>query len=116
MRKSNLTIHQLILLRQLYSSAHGLSAFTLFKKFRGSFSDYLKVMNQLESKEMIEKKEEYFFTITKLGFETVLFNKKLKEDKSWRAIPSEFLNSTPLKSDFYIPSVNLLDEKAFKNH
>ncbi|HCG6958887.1 hypothetical protein [Vibrio parahaemolyticus] len=103
-------------LKTLWKSSKGLDAFSFFRRLDLSFSDYSKTIRSLRDKSLIEEVTDDFFLITSEGIALLTYKSSLKKERPWRTVPDRFLSTKISTSDFYVPSLYLLDMKTFKIH
>ncbi|WP_210459131.1 hypothetical protein [Pantoea ananatis] len=108
--KNSLKINNLIL-RSLFSSSNGiLDSYSVFKKIRVSFPEFIKSTNTLEKHGYITL-DGILLTITIAGREHILKdnNASTLGVKNWRETPQSMLGHK-LDVDYkYVPSIRLLD-------
>jgi hypothetical protein len=99
----------------LLKSSKGLDAFTFFLRLDASFSDFSKFTRALCEKNLINEENDDFFVISQEGITQLTKKNAYKKTRPWREVPKKYLIPTTKVSDFYIPSLCLLDKKAFNN-
>ena len=100
----------------LLKSSKGLDAFSLFRRLEASFSDFSKTIRSLCEKKLIKEDMDDFFIITEEGIKKLTQNNISKKEKPWRNVPDKFLTKKTSTSEFYVPSIRLLDKKTFNKH
>jgi len=102
-------------LRILYKSSGSLDSFSLFRKLMLPVSGYSAVVEGLARQSYIVVEEDRIRTLPKGTnyVETSVFDEATKF-KSWREIPAKLLGRRIDLTDFYIPSLKILDEKTFR--
>ncbi|HAS6239685.1 TPA: hypothetical protein I7181_19750 [Vibrio vulnificus] len=103
-------------LNALWKSAKGLDAFSFFLRLDISFKDYSKTVRSLCDKALIKEAADDFFLITPDGIACLTQKSLQQKERPWRTVPDRFLSKKISTSDFYVPSLCLLDEKTFKTH
>ncbi|MDD1794337.1 hypothetical protein LRP50_14455 [Enterovibrio sp. ZSDZ42] len=99
----------------LLKSSKGLDAFSYFRRLDASFPDFSKTLRTLCKLGLINEGKEDFFEITSEGTALVMQKELQQRKRPWRDVPKEFLGTKMSTSDFYVPSVSLLDKKSFKS-
>ncbi len=105
------------LLSLVYKSSHYLNAFTVYRKLKLSFSEFINAFNKLLEKEFIESIDKKIH-ITAKGNKFLLEKKNnylILVEKIWRKVPSEFTQNCIESNEFYVPRKTLLDSRQFKN-
>ncbi|ELB2095175.1 hypothetical protein M2G59_02365 [Vibrio vulnificus] len=103
-------------LNALWKSSKGLDAFSFFRRLDLSFTDYSKTVRSLCDKALIKEAADDFFLITSEGIAYLTQKTSQQNERPWRTVPDRFLSMKISTSDFYVPSLCLLDEKTFKKH
>lgn len=104
---------QLRLLKELFSSSNGLSAYSLFKRSKYPFSDFMKAVSALLSEELVAEEKDDFFKITTNGIEVVTSTSVNKQNTDWRDVPLEMQGEKISIESFYTPSLSALDMRSF---
>ena len=110
-----LSKHEINILFLLFKANNPLQAFTIYKRFRLTYSDFSKSIFSLIRKKLIIGKDNKF-RITTIGRKRVFKEKNnylLTQSKSWRFVPKEFMQTKIGTNDFYIPNRSLLDSRQF---
>lgn len=104
-----------VILLLIFRSGSFISTFSLYRKTRVSFSDFVQAVTSLKEKGFVTE-EENLIKLTKEGYSLVL-NKlrapELKGSIPWREVPERFKRENLFPSEPYIPNVGLLDKKLF---
>lgn len=101
-------------LKALSMSSKGLDAFSFFRRLDVSFTDYTKTIRSLCDKALIQESADDFFLITKEGIAYLAKKNSHQRERAWRTVPQRFLSKKISTTDFYVPSLCLLDDKTFK--
>ena len=101
-------------LKTLWKSSKGLDAFSFFRRLDIPFSDFSKAIRVLSKELLIEEVQEDFFLITQKGVLWLLQDNSVTKQRHWRAVPDRFKSRKISTSDFYVPSIRLLDDRTFK--
>lgn len=101
------------LLEEVYISSNGLSAYSLFKRSKYSFSDFIKSVNSLLAKELIHEQSDDFYKVTVLGIKLVTSSRQRDNEKNWRNIPDFMKGEKIMRDSFYTPSLIALDIRSF---
>ena len=111
-----ITLAEFRILLLVYKSSHNLSAFTVFRRLKHPYEDFVNAINKLIEKGFIEEVNK-IINITSKG-EEFLLNKKnnylIVGEKSWRKIPPEFRQVSIESNEFYVPNKSILDSRQFK--
>ncbi|WP_187484688.1 hypothetical protein [Pantoea agglomerans] len=111
MKMNNLLKINKLILRSLFSSSNGkLDSYSVFKKIKVSFPEFIKSINKLE-KDGYVTLDGILVTITIAGREHILKdnNASTLSVKNWRETPQSMLGHK-LDVDYkYVPSIRLLD-------
>ena len=100
-------------LNTLWKSSKGLDAFSFFRRLNVSFTDYSRITRLLCDKALIKETTNDFFVITTEGI-TYISQKRIQQrEQPWRTVPNKFLSAKISTSEFYVPSLYLLDKKTF---
>lgn len=112
MIKLNATDKKLVI--SLYKSNRSLEAFTLFRRLKINFTDFLKSVSRLQELLFVEENQNRI-ALTEEGFNWALrnLNSSQCENKHWRNIPEKYFCTKIDENDFYIPSKKLLDRRTF---
>lgn len=96
----------------LYKSNRKLDVFTLFRRVNISFPEFSRCMTFLRENNYIEENDDQVKLTTK-GVELISSRSSESFSKPWRSIPDEFLASHTSQLKMHVPSLRLLDKKAF---
>lgn len=99
---------ELNILKALFKSPAGLESFTLFRRFKISFPEFLSSINRLDGLGLVLIEGQRIKILDK-GERLIsgsYFGPKLKP--KWREVPERFVGKKIEVGDFYIPSRSLL--------
>ena len=103
------------ILEELIGSSKGLNAYVLFKRTKQPFKDFVRSLSKLSDCNFVKEKTEDFFVVTHDGISS--YNKVRAKNLSqdWKKIPEQFTSEKIKVGSKYVPSLNSLDTRTFKN-
>lgn len=112
--KESINLIEREILTQLFKSAKGLEAFTLYRKSKLSFSVFTNNLLSLVKKNLVAELKEEFYKITPTGVAFLNLTRPVGKEPQWRKIPDKYAGESIPCNSFYVPSLKLLDPYTFE--